>query len=134
MAATVTSEITETSTYRGDNVYEFRRDIYSGGLGTGVRAVAGVDLQINEHVTLFLEGSLSAVQFFPKHKELTRYVVGNEDRLASLLTPERETRYVKEISYNTNDNRNPEDHPTEEIRFSLLMSAFRPVMGFRFFL
>ena len=106
---------------------EVRTSKYNGGVSFGANAAVGAYYPINDKISLFGELTFVSMSYSPKKGEITSYTENGRDILSDLSTSEKETDFVKEYSYDSND-RNDESKPSEELIYKLPFGSF----GFNF--
>lgn len=131
---TVNEKNDRRSDYNFDSGTSSREEKYSGGLSVGLRGAAGVDLKLNQKLSLFSEVAFIGMSYYPRERETLKYEVNGENMLISMNEYSRKTKFVKSVHSDTRSNENPGDRPSEDIRFSFGMSSVTASAGLKLFL
>jgi len=108
----------QTDLLRGDPIqYELVSET-KGDMAFGFRGGMGVDFNINNNTSLYLEGIFNSMSYYAKEKEVTKYTFNGDDMMGDLTESQRKTIYVDQTTTVTVDGveNNDPDQPTEELR------------------
>lgn len=103
---------------------------FSGGLGFGFSAGAGVSYNLNDKMLLFGEISMANMSFAPKNGEIIKATFNGADELSGMTTREKKTLFVDNYTY---DSANPpaESLPREELKQRIPFGSIGINIGFR---
>jgi len=71
---------------------------YTGGVSIGGSAALGCDFDLSDNLSLYAEIYYDAMAYSPTKGKLTKYTVNGDDKLGSLTTYEKETKFVKDLT------------------------------------
>ncbi len=108
---------------------ESRSTHYSGGIASGARGVAGVEIAIKPFFSLFGEAVVTGMSYHPKTGEIRRYEVNGNDRLGTLTTGQRVINYVKRVTFDTDNPGSIQDGPDQQTRVSIPLSSIAANIG-----
>lgn len=123
------------STYPDESKYDYREDTYYRHLEIGFRTGLGIKVEMNERTSFIMEINHHSVTFKPTHKEITGFIIDNDDQLDSLTIRERETRYMKSIiTTSGNGTTNSDSQPSQSLPVSFSFTNLSAQVGFQFML
>jgi hypothetical protein len=103
----------------------------SGGVAFGVNSRLGVIFELDDLLSLFVEAQIIAMNYNPTKGEITKYVVDGDDVLSDLTTNEREVEFVDSVTFNSEEEPNP-DKPFQVLTMSYPFSSVGVNLGVRF--
>lgn len=102
---------------------------YRGGLARGARGVIGVELALKSAFSVFVEGVITGMNYYPREAELTRYQVNDEDRLGTMTIRQRNAVFVNKVVDDTDEPIPSNDRPHQQARFSMPLSSLTANVG-----
>lgn len=108
-----------------------RIEEYDGGLAFGFTGGLGLHYHTSDMFAIFLEASMVAQNWAPKHSEITTFDVNGQNQLSSMSIRQKETDYVKELT-DVNGPAN-DGQPSQDLRFFLPMSSIGLTAGVHFY-
>ncbi len=127
-------KITEVNSYSEseDHVWSYtREEAYSGRMAFGLRGSAGLDLKLNEKLSLFTEIAFVSMTWYPGERETVRYVHGGADMLPTMNEYLIRTLFVKSIESNFPANTGSNDQPSTALRRAFGMSSLSTLAGIK---
>lgn len=118
--------INEEDYYDGEMMT--RETKLNGGVALGLNTAAGVQFNINNIISFYVELNIVSMSYAPSKGEITLYELNGMDRLYTLTTRERETEFVDELTYNYNYDP-PENQPDENLEMKFPFSSFGSSFG-----
>lgn len=103
---------------------------YSGSIALGLRGTAGVEMQLNETVSVFSEVAFLGMQYAPKGKEMLRYEVNGEEQIGAWTVRQRKVNFVDTTSLNSRDA-SSSDQPFEALKVHFGMSSLTALAGLK---
>ena len=71
---------------------------YTGGVSFGGSAALGCDFDLSDMLAIYVEVYYDAMAYAPAKGKLTKYSVNGEDKLSTLSTEDKETKFVKDLT------------------------------------
>ena len=71
---------------------------YTGGVSIGGSAAIGCDFDLSDMLALYVEIYYDAMAYSPTKSKVTKFTVNGEDKLGSLKTSQKETKFVKDLT------------------------------------
>jgi hypothetical protein len=104
-----------------------------GDLAFGFRGGVGVDFNISDRFSIFVEGIFNSLTYYAKSSEVVTANADGDDVLSDLTVRQRETVYVDEITITTiNGNEQVDDEkPLEELRSPRPLSSVGVNVGLK---
>ena len=81
---------------------------YTGGVAVGGSAALGCDFDLSDMLSIYAEIYYDAMAYAPTKGKITKYSVNGEDKLSTLSTQDKETKFVKDLSGFTPDSNSPD--------------------------
>lgn len=130
----VSYETVHKSNYPDETPSAIINEEYTGGTSLGLRAALGMDIRLSDHLFLFCEIVMNNLNYYPKEKEIVKYMINSEDQLPRLTTRQRVTTFVKDYATDTRiDGYNDTDIPSEQTRMSFYMGNLSANAGVKLF-
>lgn len=108
-----------------------RHEKYSGGISIGFRSTIGLELKLNDRLSLFSEAAILVLSYYPREKETTKYEVNDEDLLSTLSESERRTIFVKSYHSDTRTGADASTRPSKELKSSFEMNSIAVLTGLK---
>ena len=108
---------------------ENRTTKFRGGLSLGIRGGFGVNVVMNRRISFFSEITFTGMNYYPKESEITRYIIDGEDNLSTLTQNVRKTKYVNEITLDSQQGALDANSPGKGLRFPVAMSSISANIG-----
>lgn len=102
---------------------------YSGNIALGLRGTAGLEMQVNERISLFSEVAFLGMQYAPKEKEVLHYEVNGEEQIGLWTLRQRKVTFVDRTSLNSRDTAASPDEPFEALKTHFGMSSMTALAG-----
>lgn len=87
---------------------------YTGGVSIGGSAAIGCDFDLSDMLALYVEIYYDAMAYSPTKSKVTKFTVNGEDKLGSLTTKQKQTKFVKDLTGYTP----ADDSPTQALKNS----------------
>jgi opacity protein-like surface antigen len=123
--ATVETRATTTN-YKTESLEKF-----TGRMAIGFQASAGAEYNVSDLIAVYAEVNFNGISYTPGKSELTVYEVDDVDQLDQLTVYEKETTFVKTLTYDYGSIPDP-DKPREELRYSYPFSGIGMNFGVKF--
>ena len=81
---------------------------YTGGVSIGGTAALGCDFDLSDMLALYVEVYYDAMAYAPTKGKMTKYSVNGEDKLETLTTYQKETKFVKDVTDFKKDDNSPD--------------------------
>lgn len=104
---------------------------YTGNIALGLRGTAGVEMQLNEKISVFTEVIFLGMQYAPKEKEMLRYEMNGEDQIPLWTIRQRKVVFVDEINFDTRNTASSPDQPYESLKTHFGMSSISAITGLK---
>lgn len=106
------------------------KEKYSGGIALGFMGAVGALFPLNDNMSIFAEINTINQSYAPKKGEITELTVDGDDMLPDLTTSQKETEFVKEVTYEYEVNP-PTSEPTKVLKQKLPLGSVGIVVGAR---
>ena len=88
-----------------------------------------MNVVMNRRISFFSEITFTGMNYYPKESEITRYIIDGEDNLSTLTQNVRKTKYVNEITLDSQQGALDANSPGKGLRFPVAMSSISANIG-----
>ena len=113
-----------------ENDVEYLKMKMNDGWAVGLHAGLGLQMNVNEHFSLFGEITSSNLSYAPTKGEIIEATWNGEDELVDYDVSEKEFRYVDKITWIDDEEIDP-DEPSEELKYHFPFGNIALKVGFK---
>ena len=104
---------------------------YSGNIALGLRGTAGLEMRLNEKMSIFSEVVFLGMQYAPKEMQMLRYEVNGEDQIGLWTIRQRKVTFVDQTTLDTGNPASSPDEPYKSLKTHFGMSSVSAMAGLK---